>query len=33
MADAATALGITRSTLYRRLARYGLLPGRAVRAR
>lgn len=33
MADAAAALGITRSTLYRRLARYGLLPGRAVRAR
>jgi len=33
MADAAEALGITRSTLYRRLARYGLLPGRAVRAR
>jgi sigma-54 dependent transcriptional regulator, acetoin dehydrogenase operon transcriptional activator AcoR len=33
MADAATALGITRSTLYRRLARHGLLPGRAVRSR
>lgn len=33
MAEAAAALGITRSTLYRRLARYGLLPGRAVRSR
>jgi DNA-binding phage protein len=33
MADAAAALGITRSTLYRRLQRHGLVPGRSVRAR
>ncbi len=32
MAQAAAALGITRSTLYRRLQRYGLTPGRSVRA-
>lgn len=31
MAQAAAALGITRSTLYRRLQRYGLTPGRSVR--
>lgn len=30
MADAAAALGITRSTLYRRMARYGLKPKRVV---
>ncbi|HMS01486.1 MAG TPA: sigma 54-interacting transcriptional regulator [Gemmatimonadaceae bacterium] len=33
MADAAAALGITRSTLYRRLERHGLVPGRSVRHR
>jgi transcriptional regulator of acetoin/glycerol metabolism len=32
MADAAAGLGITRSTLYRRLARYGLHPRRVVHA-
>jgi transcriptional regulator of acetoin/glycerol metabolism len=30
MAEAAAALGITRSTLYRRLERHGLVPGRSV---
>jgi transcriptional regulator of acetoin/glycerol metabolism len=32
MVAAAAALGITRSTLYRRLERHGLAPGRSVRA-
>jgi sigma-54 dependent transcriptional regulator, acetoin dehydrogenase operon transcriptional activator AcoR len=30
MTDAAQALGVTRSTLYRRMAHYGLRPGRAL---
>ncbi len=32
MAQAAESLGITRSTLYRRLQRYGLTPGRSARS-
>jgi transcriptional regulator of acetoin/glycerol metabolism len=31
MAEAAARLGITRSTLYRRMARFGLTPTRVVR--
>lgn len=31
MVDAASELGITRSTLYRRMERFGLKPGRVVR--